>query len=268
MTRPRSVHDIQDAENSTINMLIYGHPGVGKTPFWGTGGPRLLIMDSDNGYESAIASGSKAKRAPATSYDEVDELYEWVKHEGFKELDWIVWDSLTLFQDRTLIDDLVEDAHAQNPNQSRWIPSKREYFIDHNRIGDLVRRFVSLPVNFGISCHVMIDTDPDGQTLWMPAVQGNSGKVSMASKVSGYMNIIGLLGNATAGREGHERKVKRILFQQEGKLFARDRFGVLGHHIDNPTVLMITQLIEERRGTVPPATPPRRSRRRRTTTGS
>lgn len=261
MAKPQSIHSIADAETSTINMLIYGHPGTGKTPLWGTGGERLLIMDSDDGYESAIASGSKAQRAPATSYDEVEDLYEWLKHEGHKELDWVVWDSLTLFQDRTLIDDLTSDAHAQNPNQSEWVPSKREYFVDHNRIGNLVRRFVALPINFGISCHVMIDVDAsDGSTLWQPAVQGKG----MSSKVSGYMNVIGLLGNAIIGKKPDTRTVKRLLTQQEGKLYARDRFGALGHHMDDPTIPKLTAMINAKRQGSPPTTldAPRRRRRR------
>ena len=263
MARPRSIHAIADAELSTINLLIYGHPGEGKTPLWGTGGERLLLMDSDNGYESAIAAGSKAHRAPATTYNEMEELYDYMKNGGgCDDFDWVVWDSLTLFQDRSMMDDLMEDAHASNENQDRWVPSKRQYFIDHNRIGSLVRQFVALPINFGISCHVMVDTDPsDGQTIWMPAVQGKN----MASKVSGYMNVVALLGTIQPDlkKDPKAKPVKRLLTAREGKFYARDRFGALGHHVDNPTIPGITERINEYRGNTASATTPIRRRRRR-----
>lgn len=268
MSRPRSIHSIQDAESGTINLLIYSHPGEGKTPFWGTGGERLLLMDSDDGYESAIASGSKAKRATATTYSEMEELYDYFKHDtGCQDFDWVVWDGLTLFQDRAMIDDIMEDAmiarKAEPGALDRWVPSRKEYFIDHNRIGNLVRNFVALPINFGISCHVMVDTDPnDGQTVWMPAVQGKQ----MSSKVCGYMNVVALLG--TAQVKGPDNKpsgktVKRLLCQREGKLWARDRFNALGHHVDSPTVPKITNMINEKRNGTAEAAPTKPRARKR-----
>lgn len=270
MARPQSIHKMEDAELSTINMMIYGHPGEGKTPFWGTGGEGLLLMDSDNGYESAMATGSKAHRAPATTYDEVTDVYEWLKNDVCKgrgpelmpefEFQWVVWDSLTLFQDRTLIDDLMEtainDRSRVGSEHDRWVPSMREYRVDHNRISTLVRQFVSLPINFGISCHVLVDSDQEGHTIWMPSVQGKG----MASKVSGYMNVVGMMGHTP------EKKTPRILFQQgETKFYARDRFMALGNHMDNPTVPKIVSAIDAKRngqGNPAAATPIRRRRRR------
>jgi hypothetical protein len=273
VSRPVSIHDIQDSELSTINMMLYGHPGEGKTPFWGTGGPRLLLMDCDNGYESAMAHGSQCKRAPVQTYDELEEMYQFLKDDSSKppdkrEFDWVAWDSLTLFQDRALFDDIMEDAAMENPNQDRDVPSKREYRKDHSRILRYMRQFVSLPINFGVSCHVAVQTDvQDGTSLWMPAVQGWSSGTTMSSVVSGYCNIVALMGTVPIVKEGKPtgRSVKRLLTEKQGKLYARDRFNALGPYVDNPTVPKIEELISKARSTVTaeevPSIPRRRRRR-------
>jgi len=249
MSRPQSMHSVQDAEMQSINMMIIAHPGTGKTPFWGTGGRRLLLLDADDGYESAKASGSKCVRMAVHDYDDLETAYQYcASAEGQKEFGWVVLDSITIFQERALIDDLMVDAVAMNPNQHEFVPSKREYGINHNRLGRYIRQFVALPMNFGISAHVMIESDPnDGTTLWYPAVQGKN----MPSKMMGYMNVVTVLSQVPVlGKDSKPtgRTVPRMLFQRDGKFFARDRFGVLGHHMDNPTVTKITDLVTPQLG--------------------
>lgn len=267
MARPSSIHSVQSAEVGSINLCIYAHPGEGKTPFWGTGGKRLLLIDCDNGYESAAASGSLCERAPCTTYDELQDIYDFAKSDSDKgperrEFDWYAWDSLTLFQDRALFDDIMEDAHAENPNQDRDVPSKREYRKDHSRILRFMRQFVGLPVNFGVSCHVAVQADSDGATLWMPAVQGWSGGTTMSSVVAGYCNVVGLLGTATVNKDKpNERQVKRLITQRTGKFYARDRFAALGKYVDEPSVPKIEELINKKRNQTQVPTITRRRRR-------
>jgi hypothetical protein len=264
------MHDVQDAEMHSINMLVIAHPGEGKTPFWSTGGKRLLLMDADDGYESAKATGSRCVRMPVHDYDDLEDAYQYCSSkEGQRDFGWAVLDSITIFQERALIDDLMRDAVAQNPNQHEFVPSKREYGINHNRLGRYLRQFVALPMNFGVSAHVMIDSDPnDGSTMWIPAVQGKN----MPGKVMGYMNVVAVLSQMPvlgADKKPTGKKKQRMLFQRDGKFFARDRFGVLGHHMDNPTVPRITELITPKLSQADDSgsaevTPIRRRRRRPT----
>lgn len=261
--RPQSMHDVQDAEMQSINLMIIAHPGTGKTPFWGTGGKRLLLLDADDGYESAKATGSKCVRMAVHDYDDLEQAYQYcASTEGQKEFGWVVLDSITIFQERALIDDLMVDAIAMNPNQHEFVPSKREYGINHNRLGRYIRQFVALPMNFGVSAHVMIESDPnDGSTLWYPAVQGKN----MPSKMMGYMNVVAVMSQVPVIKDDKPtgRTVPRMLFQREGKFFARDRFGVLGHHMDNPTVTKITDLVTPQLGKAEEAEAPAPRRRRR-----
>lgn len=243
--RPKSLIRMDDVDLSLqwINMMVYGHPGEGKTPFWGTGNERLLIMDSDHGFESAAAQGSKASVVSATNYDDVLEVYDWLRVEGHKEYDWVVWDSLTLFQERVLIDEIMVDAVADNPNQDEFVPSMRQYLINMNKLGRYVRDFVDLPMNFGISCHVLNDRDPDGAAVYMPAIQGKG----MPSRISGYMNIIGYLGHAQIGEGDGKTTIQRMLTQKVGKFYARDRFQACGLYVDEPTVPKIEALVNAKK---------------------
>jgi hypothetical protein len=247
MARPQSIvkMDDQDSVNmSSINMLVYSHPGEGKTPFWGTGGQRLLLMDSDHGYESAAALGSQASRASVTDYEELDEIYTWLLSTNCKEFDWVVWDSLTLFQERVLIDDIMVDAVAENPNQDEFVPSQRQYLINMNKVGRYVRNFVELPINFGISCHVDAHArDPEGNSVYMPLIQGKN----MPSRISGYMNVIGFLGKAQVEEGGNKKTVQRMLLKKKGKMYARDRFMALGSHMDYPSIPKIEAAITAKR---------------------
>jgi hypothetical protein len=265
MARPRSLVPLQESQTaSKINFCLYSHPGEGKTVFWGTGNERILILDSDPGMgtQSAKALGSTALVMPVTDYDELQESYEYCKHElhkDFPKVEWIAWDSITLFQDRTLIDDIMVDAVAENSKQDEYVPSQRQYLQSMNRIGRYTRLFVELPFHFGVSCHVEMEKDDkDGSSLWMPQIQGRN----MPSKIAGYMNVVGYMDKAKTKEGGKDVLVQRILFERVGKFYAKDRFNTLGNHVDRPTLPKVEQLLLKSIGQSAAApTPIRRPRR-------
>jgi hypothetical protein len=247
MARPQAIVNLQDDSQSlkTANVLFYGYPGCGKTPLIGTGA-NTLIMDCDGGGSlSARATGSKADKWDVSSYGDLTECYEYLR-DAKHTYRWVWWDSLTLFQERTMIDELVLDAHMRNPQkQDRWVPSQREYFVDHNRIMEFVRRFVELPINFGITAHVgtedQVDDEGEERTMYMPQVQGKG----MSSKVTGYMNVVGLVRRRAVKVKGKTEPVTRqeVLFQTSGDWFARDRFGKLPSIMANPTIPKIEEIL-------------------------
>lgn len=246
-SRPKSIYTLGEDEGGliTINPLIYGYSGVGKTPLWATAGKELLLMDSDYGVESAESMGLSCDVVPVTTFKELSDVYQFLRY-GTHSYRWVAWDGLTLFMDRVLVDELVPDAHAQNPKQSADVASQREYLILQNRVSDYVRRFRSLPINFGISALVMTAEDPDGNLLYVPFLPGKKGEFS--SKISGYMNIVGYYGITPKG-------TRRLLTERHGYYMARDKFhavrtvtskGSKGW-LDNPTIPQLEKLIDEKR---------------------
>lgn len=248
MSRPASMVqlNVDEKQLHSINMCIYSHPGEGKTAFWGSGNETVLILDSDPGLgsQTAEALGFKCHVMPVLDYDDLDVAYQYVKNELVKdkpEVKWVVWDSITLFQDRALIDEIMPDAVAENPRQEEFVPSRREYLINMNKIGRYVRYFVDMPhINFGCSAHVEVTQDSDGKTLYMPQVQGKN----MTSKIAGYMNVVGYMDKAKEG----DKQVQRILWLREGKFYAKDRFNALGHHMDKPNLPKVQAAIEAKLG--------------------
>lgn len=234
--------DKSDLLHATIKLLVYSHPGEGKTVFWSSGGTDVLFINSDpEGTISGSAQGNKFHQVDAFDWDDMDQVYDWLKGDSPKDFRWVVWDSLTLFQDACLIDDIMPEAVAKSPNQEEFVPSKREYLINMNRIGRMVRQLSKLPYNLGISCHVMTTTESGGDgTLFMPQVQGKN----MPSKISGYCNVVGYLGKA---KNAEDKVVQRMQFLRIGRHYAKDRWDALGQHIDRPTLPKVERLIEQKR---------------------
>lgn len=244
MTTPASYSgpESNDLLTATIKLCVYSHPGEGKTVFWSSGGKDVLFINSDpEGTISGSAQGNKFHQVDAFDWDDMEQVYDWLKGDRPDDFRWIVWDSLTLFQDAVLIDDIMVDAVATNPNQEEFVPSKREYLINMNRIGRMVRQLSHLPYNLGISCHVMTTAESGGDgTLFMPQVQGKN----MPSKISGYMNVVGYLGKA---KNDQDKIVQRMQTMRQGRHYAKDRWNALGTHVDRPTLPKVEKLIEDKR---------------------
>ena len=266
MARPTSIQALQGEESflRNINMGVYAHPGAGKTVFAGSKGKGTLILDSDGGGSlAAAAQGSEAEVMPCNDYDDLQSIYEHLRYDdhGF---DWVWWDSQTLFQERALIDEILVEAHAENPRQSEDVASQREYLINMNRIGKFTRQFVDLDINFGVTFHVLAVPDPEGELIYMPAVQGKN----MPSKISGYLNVVGHLGKAVIERNGKKVRVRRMLFQQHEHYYAKDRFDALGTTMDQPTIPKCEALIDAKRAEMAGKKPAARTRSRSTKAAS
>jgi hypothetical protein len=203
-------------------------------------------MDSDNGYDSAKALGSTAHVMEVHDFDQVEAAYDYIAN-GKHSYKWVWWDTLTLFQDRALIDDILVDAHMENPKQSEDVASQREYLIVQNRLGRYIRQFCALPINFGFTCHSMIHETPDNQRIYIPAMQGGkNGEYS--NKITAYTNVIGYLGFATdTTSDGKKVAVQRMLWRRTNEVLAKDKFNALGAHMDRPTVPKMEAAIAAKR---------------------
>jgi hypothetical protein len=223
-------------DQSWINWLLYGDPGVGKTVLLGTS-PKCLILEADDGSESAAIQGSKAEKWKMNDWADMLEAYEYLRHEDHG-YEWVWLDSCTLFQESGL-DMIMEDLVAGKPHRSIYLPDRGEYQENMRRLGMWVRNMKPLPFNFGITAHAMRVADDESETEMMwPLIQGKN----MPQKLCGYMGLVTYMTvrKTAAGKE------RILITDKTAKYYAKDRFDALGGRMLNPTVPKIQELVAKR----------------------
>lgn len=251
MTRPKAIRPMGE-EDKFHRLMIYGEPGVGKTVFAGTS-PKALILTSDASETmSAAAMGSQADVWVCPGYDDIDQAWEYLRHEGHEQYDWVWLDNLTLLQDQAM-DEIMADLVKDKPHRNRWVPDQHEYLVNQNRISTMIRSFKKLPMHVGFTAHVMKTEDLDGKILYLPMLQGGQGALSQ--KVCGYMNVVGYL--MVQRKEG---AAKRILYTEKtGKYLAKGRFPGMPGKLEDPTVPLLEQAMATKVAAGGSATARRRS---------
>lgn len=236
MPRPRAIVSLQETTDlSHIRMCLYGDPGSGKTPLIGTGA-RTLILDADNGLESAKIAGSKADRWRMKDHGDLMEAYEFLRHGGTDDYSWVWLDSITLFQERGLTAIMQDLIDSGKTHRHLYLPDKGEYGQNMQRIKIWFRDMVDLPMHFGFTAHVLRTEDRDGAVVYMPSVQGKG----MPDSLGGYMNIIGRL--IVEERKGEQVRVLQV--QKHETYYGKDRFGAVPQgRLLNPTIPKLEALV-------------------------
>lgn len=246
MSRPLSIYSLAEQPLGGPNIGIYAWPGAGKTGLFADSGENLLIMDADiRGSDTAAVLGSRAHAAQVSDYHGLEEIYQYLRNEDHS-YKTVAWDSVTLFQDRTLIDEILLDAYESNPKkQSPDVPSMREYLVSQTRIGRYIRQFSELPINFVCTFHVMAITTPDGETMWAPLLQGKDGEVS--TKISGYFNVLGHFYKKKEEVDGKAVENRYCRFTGNHEYVAKDRYNCLPRIMKDPTIGKILGAIDIKR---------------------
>lgn len=87
---------VKAESKQTINMLVYGNPGTGKTYLAGSAaaaGLKVLVLDSDKGTMTIRATGADV--LPIASFDALIEAVDWLREGQGRGYDLIVLDNLT-----------------------------------------------------------------------------------------------------------------------------------------------------------------------------
>lgn len=221
------------------NTIVYGDPGCGKT-ILAASSPDALILDADPGTESAIARGYDFDVWECFDYHDLTEAHDYVRNEKH-DYQWVWLDSGTIFQERALHDQIMVDLVAEKPHRDEFVPDMKEYLTNQNRLGKIIRHFVGLPINFGITAYSSDYDIGEDKKVFMPMFQGGQGDYS--TKVCGYMNQVFYLGVQKGEKKGEFSN--RLLTRRSGRYYAKDRFGVLDPVIDNPDMAEITRLCQE-----------------------
>lgn len=265
MGKPDAIRPVADDDRRFVRFMLFGEPGIGKTRFAGTGERTLFLCNRPDETIAAAANGSKAEQWHTGDYEALTEAYEWLRHEGLRGPDayrWVWLDNASIFQDQGL-DQIMEAVVMARPHRSVFKPDKPEYGENQNRMSKLVRQFCDLPVNFGMTAHVMRMEGEDGEVVHMPAFQGGDGKFSQ--KLCGYMNVVGYMKIVSV--DGKRRR--RICLNKTGTYYAKDRYDSTEKgRLDFPTIPKFMEGVNKKFPDAgkPPPRPAKKSTTKKTAT--
>jgi hypothetical protein len=175
---------------------------------------------------------------------DAEEAVDWLEHKGHKEFEWAWLDSITLLQEKQM-DKVLGDVVQAKPHRDPDVPDVHEYLKVQNQLKKLVRRMIGLPMNIGITAHVLrVEDEDDGAVAYWPAITGKL----MPQKICGYMGIVGYMGQQKVKVKGKDqtREVTTLRTQRSDKFYAKDRYGSLqGKPMPNPTIPKLTKLVND-----------------------
>lgn len=253
---------LDEGEEESSSLLIYGDSNAGKTVLAGTLPERTFWLVCEPGFKSA--SRYRAKRGlpmhkgarRLTNTAEAWAAIEWLEErERYRKLDWLVLDGLSTMQDRFRLAYAAE-AFDINPakRQHRNLPDKPDYFNTQNFLKSWIPRLVDMPVNLLITAHAYrTDMTENGELLVFPGVQGKVTETSNA--ISGLMDVTGYLeARPVKSRRTEEVRIQRRLWlssptdrsrkeEQEVRYIVGDKYDALGAYVDAPTMPRIMKLI-------------------------
>lgn len=225
--------------STSVNMLLYGDSGVGKTVFAGSGrekGKNDLIIDIEGGTLSAARSNSQANVIPATDYDTFVSIVEAIEKEPDR-FEWVVVDSLTKMQD-IIWDKIMAEAVAKSPSRSPYKRELQEWGEAQARLKDLVERLKNSDANVLFVALADTEVDEDGNNVRVPAIHGSQGRVQ--AWVSAQMDVVAYL-RVVQTKEGNVRVTH---FNKTPEFYAKDRLKMYpGKGVKNLTLEKYTDKI-------------------------
>jgi hypothetical protein len=231
---PDNIVDMNDLDE-TLNVLVYGDPGVGKTVF---GGGADLIIATEKGLVSAKRQGSKAKAWPVSSWADVQAAYEWVEEKCAEGVlttkHWISVDSAPEMQ-QLLLRSILDKAVALNDERDPDIPAIQDHQKWQNMFKRFIRLFNDLPVNVLYTATPMRVENEEGDPLVLPDFQGKGFGISswVCAQMSavGFMKKVGVrVKPKDSTKEPYVKQVRQIQWQATGEIFAKDRSDMCGEN--------------------------------------
>lgn len=230
------VEDLADF-NESINFIVYGDSGVGKTPFAGAA-PNAVFLSTEKGTISAKRFGSKAKLIRATSWLKVEAAIDYLEEnpDGF---DWVILDSLTKLQVlllRYLLEVNVEEGLAKADLD---LPALADHQKWQNMFKRFVDRLIDLDVNVIFIATAMHKEDAEGEDLVLPHVEGKDYAISqyVCAQADGVYCL-----KVKSDKRGEP--YWRLLTKTTPPYFAKDRYKALPRVVERPTMPAIIEAIQ------------------------
>jgi hypothetical protein len=242
MPKPSSIQPL--GQQSKVALLVYGHPGSGKTVLLSTH-PRTLIIRPmvDHTVSVPIPNRKNCEEAVVTSWPDMWELRDYLLY-GTPEddFDWVWLDSISAFQEIGL-QDIFDVVVAAKPHRAGGPIDRGEYGENMRRLADFVRLMVGKAhVHFGITAWPFPTEGPEGEDVFMPWVQGKA----MPERICGYMNVIGYLSihqKVNRRREKVGEPYRTMFTNLTNRYYAKDQFDAFGGELVAPTMPKIMDAI-------------------------
>ena len=236
---------IRSSEMPTyVKMVIYGHPGVGKTIF-SAGCPKPLIVDCERGNLSLrnkelIKKGiipASVDVTPVYQFIELNTVFESLQdnNEGYET---VILDGFSELL-RKGVDLIMERLVAKYPERNPDVVSPNEWGASTQQMRKVIRNFSWLPMHVIFTCQVREQEIEDSTTKeMMPAVSP-----SVFNILNAYVDIIAYMWKVGLPADPPEKKFRAMLFQPTENVRAKDRSGALGGAMKNPTFSDILRLL-------------------------
>lgn len=212
---------VEPAARTTLNALLYGGPGSGKsTGALGAPGPVLLLN----------AEGASGPAFARKLYGD-DQIHE-VKMTGAQALDDFLVHIRRGCKEKTAVLDsmgeiykvLVEDIAGRASGQLRGAKPQIQHYGEASQILErLVRDLRDQPINVVLICHEIASPTHDGTVEWLPFTGTNN--TTPGAKFSAMVDVVGYC--VTVEQETGPPKRMAQVIDGKGRR-GKNREGVLG----------------------------------------
>jgi hypothetical protein len=264
MAKPDAIRPVLRTKHKFL--CIYGAPGAGKTPLVGQYPEKrvLLVKPAFEHTDSIRISGADEWTVDGWQGSRgMEEVREYLHHQGGDDYDWVWLESISGFQDAGL-DDIWEGVLAQKPSRYEYGRDKSEYGVNMTRLGVWVRHVVGLDsFNFGFTAWPerlkSPEKDEDGDAIikYMPWIQGKN----MAERMCGYTKMVAYLEKKN-GKNG-TYQVLRTGFNEN--YYTKDQWDTFENgRLVNPTMKKLDEAIDKARAASQPKTSTTATTKKRT----
>ncbi len=216
------------AFNPSINILIHGPSGHGKTALAG-GAPNAVFLSTElEGAVSAKRAGSDAQLIKAPDWEHAVAGVKWAEDKLGPE-DWLIVDSGTKMQ-ALYMRWILRTIHLNNPSRDLDIPAIQDHQKYQNGFMRWYDRIIDMKCNSIFITTSMTVEDAELETRVIPHILGKRGEIS--DYITAQAGIVLYYSVAREFKDSTGPVVRRALAQPYPPWTAKDRYSALGNWWD------------------------------------